>query len=263
MSIALRVIDRSNVVLSEASGDSETWLFHQLPYNSGDRIEISCGLEGCFIVTRLDDAMAPALCYLKSGQAVFEVPFGEVRSSYSPLAFSGDKHCLSVRIATAGEIAAYRNVAFNPYDGPSNTALFPRAWATAETPGISAFAARCAIDGEKANWSHGAWPFTSWGINRDPTACLTIDFGREVVVERAAIYLRADFPHDSWWTSAILRLSDGSERTVALQKTGAAQVVDLAQERTSWIKVFALEKADDVSPFPALTQLEIWGADPL
>ena len=43
-----------------------------------------------------------------------------------------------------------------------------------ETGGEAVFAARNAIDGIYENSSHGEWPYQSWGINRDPNACLTL-----------------------------------------------------------------------------------------
>ena len=51
------------------------------------------------------------------------------------------------------------------------------------------------------NASHGEYPYQSWGINQDPKAALTVDFGRPVVIE-IRLTLRADFPHDGWWEEA-------------------------------------------------------------
>ena len=67
-----------------------------------------------------------------------------------------------------------------------------------ETRGEAVFAARNAVDGIYENGAHGSWPYQSWGINRDPNAALTIDFGRAVTVDEIHLTLRADFPHDSW-----------------------------------------------------------------
>lgn len=63
-----------------------------------------------------------------------------------------------------------------------------------ETRGEAVFAARNAIDGIFENSAHGEYPYQSWGINRDPNAALTLDFGREVLLDELRITERADFP---------------------------------------------------------------------
>ena len=60
-----------------------------------------------------------------------------------------------------------------------------QASANVETRGESVFAARNAIDGVKANRSHGAWPFESWGINRQDDAQLTLESVSYTHLERA------------------------------------------------------------------------------
>ena len=61
-----------------------------------------------------------------------------------------------------------------------------------ETRGEAVFAARNAIDGVYENDAHGIWPYQSWGINRDPNAALTLDFGRPVTIDELRLTLRAD-----------------------------------------------------------------------
>ena len=92
------------------------------------------------------------------------------------------------------EIAQRRNLAFNCYDTHRDLGLYPHASANVETRGEAVFAARNAIDGVWENASHGEWPYQSWGINRDPNAALTVDFGREVLLDELRITERADFP---------------------------------------------------------------------
>ena len=38
------------------------------------------------------------------------------------------------------------------------------------------------------------------GINQNEDAKITIDFGREVEIDKLALVLRGDYPHDSFWT---------------------------------------------------------------
>ena len=113
----------------------------------------------------------------------------------------------------------------------------------------------------KANHYHGEWPYTSWGINRDPNAAWRLDFGRRVMIDEAVLYLRADFPHDAWWRQATLHFSDGSQIRLDLEKTDAGQRFQFPERQTEWVVLDQLIKAEDPSPFPALTQLELWGRE--
>lgn len=230
-------------------------------YEAGDVLRIRTTDVNRHLVLCLDDTLAPTMAYLSGYEFRFPVPFAEARGGYSPRAFTGARHLLTARYATDAEIAAYRNLALNPHDHGGNEALFPRAEANIVTRGETVFAARNAIDGLTASDGHGEWPWTSWGINRDPAARLTVRFGRPVRVDRAAVFIRTDFPHDAWWESATLRFSDGSEIPVRLEKRAGAQVVEFPARVAEWVSVDTLVKADDPSPFPALTQLEIWGTE--
>ena len=130
-----------------------------------------------------------------------------------------------------------------------------------ETRGEAVFAARNAVDGIYENDAHGTWPYQSWGINRDPNAALTIEFGRSVTVDELRLTLRADFPHDSYWTQATVAFDDGSREVLQLTKTAAPQTFAITPRTAKSLKLFELKKAEDPSPFPALTQLEAWGTE--
>lgn len=260
MELSLKVEDAGGTVLASTTGTDETVLVYRGAYGEGDRLVVEADSDGHIVLT-LDDAIAPAPVYLRGGRHVFSVPFGQKRDSYSAKAFTGDCHRLFVRRARAEEVAAWRNLAFNPLDDASNAALFPHAHANVETRGEAVFAARNAIDGEKANTSHGSWPYTSWGINRDPDAALMLDFGRPVELGELVLYLRADFPHDAWWQKVSVTFSDGETLALSLEKTGRGQHFPFATRRVEWLKLHSLIKADGPSPYPALTQIEAWGRE--
>ncbi|KKX33323.1 carbohydrate-binding protein [Rhizobium sp. LC145] len=260
MELTLKVVNANGAVLASATGGSETLLVYRRVYDEGDRLVVEASEAG-HVVLALDDAISPAVVYLKGRSYSLAIPFGDKRASYSPRAFSGDIHRLYVRKARRDEIELRRNLALNPWDDHANGTLFPHATANVETRGEAAFAARNAIDGEKANDNHGFWPYTSWGINRDPQAALTVEFGRPVQVDEIVFYLRADFPHDSWWEKASVTFSDGQTSCFALAKSGAAQCVSVEPRTVEWIRLHNLIKAEDPSPFPALTQIEVWGKE--
>jgi hypothetical protein len=260
MELTLKVINGAGVVRAQATGTDETFLIFKGRYEAGDHVVVEACAPG-HLVLALDDAMAPTLVCLQGKTYALTVPFDTRRPPYSPRAFTGELHRLHVRKARPEEVAQRRNLALNPFDDHGNATLFPHATASVETRGESQFAARNAIDGEKANDDHGSWPYTSWGINSDPEASLTIDFGRPVLVDEIVLYLRADFPHDAWWETASVTLSSGSTHSFALIKSGAGQRFAIEPQVIDWIRLHSLIKAEDPSPFPALTQIEVWGRD--
>lgn len=259
--LTLSVENAAGESLAFVSGQDEVWMTYEPQYQPGNRLCVSCGEENVFCIVQLDDAMPPAFIYCKEGKISYPVPFGEDRKVFSGRAFAGGRHYLQVRMARQEEIAARKNLALNPWAAHKFDGAFPFASANVETRGEAVFAARNAIDGYKANESHGRWPYTSWGINRDPKAALRIDFGRLVEVDEAVFYLRADFPHDAWWKEGILHFSDGTQVAVKLEKTAAGQSFSFPPKRVEWAVLDSLVKADDPSPFPALTQLELWGTE--
>ena len=111
------------------------------------------------------------------------------------------------------------------------------------------------------NRSHGEWPYESWGINMQDDAEMTVDFGREVLVDKVVLYTLSDFPHDNWWQQVSLKFSDGDEIDWKLEKSQKPHVLKIKEKKISWVKLYKLIKADDPSPFPALSQIEVYGKD--
>ena len=261
MRLQLTVKDKQGTALMSALGEQEAILAYEPEYKEGDYLLIESDGQNVFLLLQLDDAIMPAFVYLSGQQYTLQIPFGEKRKPYSPRAFMGTHHVLCVRFATDDEIQMRKNLAFNPYDEHENHSLFPHASANVETRGESVFAARNAIDGIKCNHNHGEWPFQSWGINQNPDAEIKIDFGRAVSINQALIYLRADFPHDSWWEQVTLMFSDGSQLDAPLIKTSEGQSVMFESRTVNWIKMNRLIKSNNPSPFPALTQIELYGTE--
>lgn len=259
--IKLKLINSAGQTLLTRPAAARVSLVNRAAYRPGDYIALETGMPGQYLVVQFEDTLPPALVYVTGREVDFPIPFGEQASTYSPKAFAGDCHILRARFATAEEIAARRNLAFNPYDRHGDTGLYPHAHANVETRGEAVFAARNAVDGVYENDSHGTWPYQSWGINRDPQAALTLDFGRPVTLDEVRLTLRADFPHDSWWTAATVRFSDGSTEVLTLKKTGEPQSFAITPRTVTGLTLCELKKADDPSPFPALTQIEAWGTE--
>lgn len=260
MLLTISITDAAGKVKAEASGEDDVRLVYGAAYEEGDEIRMAADKPG-YVVALLEDSMAEAFGYL-FGAYRLVIPFGEKRVSYSPKSFTGEIHLLWARVAGEQEIAQRRNLCFNPFDSHDNEGLFPHASANVETRGESVFAARNAVDGCYANDSHGPWPYQSWGINRQADAEITIDFGRDVTIDKLVITLRADFPHDNWWQKATIRFSDGSVFVPEFLKTGRPQSFPIPPRTVRWLKMGELVKDEtDPSPFPALTQLEAWGME--
>lgn len=251
-------IVRDGKPLASAEGSKEVYLVYKEAYREGDKIRLTVKEAG-FITLQLDAVLGRSVLYTNGAPFEMSIPFGQRHECYQDMAFKGESHYLWARCAYEWEYRAYRNLSLNPYDCHENTSLFPHAFANIETRGESVFAARNAIDGLVASNDHGRWPWTSWGINRDPEAKLTLEFGREVRADRIVLYLRADFPHDAWWTEGLITFSSGRELKLKLEKKDGPQVFTFEEEAFTSLSLDHLIKADDPSPFPALSQLEVYG----
>lgn len=255
----IKIINDKNNVLAQACGEEEVNLFYEGAYQQGDTIVLEAPAPR-HLWLQVDDALGKSLVYV-TGQVTYQIPFAEKRINLSPKAFSGERHLLCARTAQDFEVEAYRNLAINVNDWHGLKNCYPHAAANVETRGESVFAAQNAIDGVTLNTSHGAWPYQSWGINMQDDARIRIDFGREVEADCILLYTRADFPHDNWWKQVQFTFSDQSSETYDLEKSVKPHKLSFAEKRISWLEMHDMKKADDPSPFPALTQIEVYGRE--
>ena len=253
--------DWDHINKAENEGDKQVILAWDGEYRKGDIIEFSGITPHKFYKVKVDAAIEEALVLIDTENVIYTVPFYEKKTSYNPLAFYGNRHYISIREAASYEISAYKNLALNPFDQHDVEGIYPHASANVETRGEAVFAARNAIDGVIATRSHGEWPYESWGINRQDDAELKIDFGREVDIDEIRLYTRADFPHDNYWVQGKLTFSDGSEMVINMEKHIDEPHIfkGIDKRKVIWLKLSELIKSDDESPFPALTQIEVYG----
>lgn len=257
----LQVIDNTGNKKAEATGKEMAVLAYKGVYEPGDRIRIQVPAADMWYVIRIDDTMDEALVYLTETELNYEIPFDEKKKSYNPKAFTGERHYLTLRGANDWELRGRRNLAKNVLDQHGYHGCFPHAWANVETRGESVFAARNAIDGVVANLSHGSWPFESWGINQQKDAAFTLEFGRPVDMDELVLYTRADFPHDNWWVNATVVFSDGTIQVLEMEKRIEPHRFPCVKKGITWLRLEQLIQAEDPSPFPALTQIEVYGTD--
>ena len=259
MSITLR--DEEGREKCMVQGEDQILMVFEGEYKPGDRICFGTDETESYYVIRVDGAMDEAYVYLTKETLEYVIPFGEKKISCNPVSFTGDRHYITMRKAEDYENSCYRNLAKNVMDQHGDPGCYPHVHANVETRGESVFAARNAIDGVVANESHGQWPYESWGINRQDDAELTLEFGRPVDMDRIVLYTRADFPHDNWWVQATLTFSDGRREVVHMEKSVRPHVFAIEKKQITWLKLGDLIKADDPSPFPALTQIQVYGTN--
>lgn len=256
--LTLRIISKEGMILCEDSKEGFVSIVNTMEYQEGDRIVLESSEKNIHVMLQLDDGMGSAVVYLTDTLS-YSIPFGEKRISYSPKAFSGNRHYLYVKELAKEELKLYRNLALNMYDQHGDTNCFPHATANVETRGEAVFAARNAIDGVCENRSHGEWPYQSWGINKQEDAEMTVCFGRAVMADKIVLYTRSDFPHDNWWKQVTLSFSDGMSIVWELEKSSLPHILHFQKKRITWVRLSNLIKADDPSPYPALSQIEVYG----
>ena len=249
---------RGGKLLCESSGEHEAHLYYQGEYRAGDEIRVACDTP--YVELQVDQAIMPARLYLPSGEMVYRLPLsGDGPDAYPPFAFEGDRHVLSLK---PDPFRGYRNLALNPADQRGEVSAYPHIEANVETRNESVFAARNVIDGMHIANGHGKWPYQSWGIGAREDAHITLDFGREVLIDAMTLYLRADFPHDAYWVEGTVVMSDGHSRSFPLSgMEGPQRLVFGSIHRVSWIRMERFIKCDMPSAFPALREWEVWGQD--
>ncbi|MFP8917592.1 hypothetical protein ACLI5Y_12360 [Enterococcus innesii] len=261
--LTLKLIDHEGDTIKEHIHSEEVYLaFKDRTYQAGEKIMLTTTKAPLFVWLQVDEALAPSLVYLKESEWIFPIITDDtLRRAYSPKLFSGKRHYLHAWLAKEYEINAYRNLAVNAHDQKNHSGAYPHAHANVETRNDSTFFARNAIDGMIANENHGSFPYQSWGINQQADAQLTIDFGRIVEIDKIALVLRGDYPHDSYWTQATLEFSNGQQEILRPTNQLDRQYFSFTKIRTSSILLKELIKHHDESPFPALTQIEIYGIE--
>ena len=270
MKLTLSVVSVDGALKHVSEGEDEVFLGWRGAYEPGDKLVVTCDAEEAHLVMRLDECLTESRVLLRDGRFEFPVPFGDAQKSYGAgRAFEGERHAARVRAEDSREAGAWRNLALNAHDltpgegvladVPRDAApvLFPHASTNAE-PNNPQFIARNAIDGVIESGMHGSWPHESWGVAGRADAWLQVDFGEPAVADELHLYLRADFPHDTCWEQATVTLSDGTELSLTLEKTGACQTFDLGHRTIEWLRLGDLIKRDE-DGFPGLSQLEVWG----
>lgn len=261
MGISLTIsLQRNGETIYRKQGTDEVFYTYRGEYQKGDRILIAASESPLQLHIQLDASLPESLVYLKDPVFSFLIPFEEEKKPYGQQAFSAVRHYGQIRVYSQKERYNYRNLALNAYDFQDNETLFPHVLTNVPQTNPQ-FYARNVIDGVIANQNHGSFPHGSWSIGGREDAWLRIDFGKEVYVDEIHIYLRADFPHDTYFEDAQMTFSDGKVMKCLLRKTADAQIISLKGKALQWIELSNFKRAKDPSPFAAISQIVVMGWD--
>ncbi len=72
--------------------------------------------------------------------------------------------------------------------------------------------------------------------------------------------VRADFPHDSYWKSAVVEFSDGSLVPIQITNSADFQEFSFPKRQVSWFRFHDLVP-EDPARWCAFIKVEAWGHD--
>ncbi len=256
--IYLKIIDKQGSLKFKEQGKNLK-VPYKGEYQEGDKIRVDI-TEGEFVAVKLDEKLQESIVHIPNKSLIFEVPMGPLMKGYHKETFAGDEHVLCAREVDDDEIYAYRNIALNPHDKHGEDRAFPHASANFVTRGDPCFYERNAIDGNTENKGHGSFPYHSWAGGARDDLEYRIDFGQKVEVEKFVVYLRADFPHDTYWKAIDFEFSDGTSITGNFDGIADGQEVVLPEKKeTEYVILKNLTQVSLPLSWAALSQLEVYG----
>ena len=254
--ILLKIVDVGRCEKFRACGD-DIDIVYEGEFKDGDKIIID--LQGIdYIAVKLDEHLEESIVYCPNKRFYFIVPRGRAKDCYHSDSFEGTKHRLRVREVTKDEFYSYRKISLNSHDSQISK-CYPHAVANFVTRNEAYFLERNAIDGVIRNESHGYYPYHSWAGGAREDLEYWLYFGTEVEVDKIDFYLRADFPHDTYWKSMDVEFSDGSVVPASFEETAAAQRISFEPKVTSYIHLTNFKQAAEPLSWAALTQIEVFG----
>jgi len=256
--IELGILNKDNITLFEDKGEDINCVYNG-EYQEGDKIVIK-KRDTDFLAIQFDESLQESIIYLPTSSFEFEIPFGNLLQGYDQKAFSGNAHHIKVREPEEDELYAVRNISLNSHDRRGQKKYYPHAYANLVTREDVCFFERNAIDGICNNEGHGAYPYHSWAGGAREDLEYYIDFGREVEIEKLVFYLRADFPHDTYWKNIDIEFSDGTKVSADLEGTKEGQEVVLPEIiKTKTVHLTNFKQVSFPLSWAALSQVQVYG----
>ncbi len=258
LTIEVLIVNKDGKELLSQKGENVD-ITYEKEYQEGDKIVIR-KKDADYIALKLDDYLAKSVVFSESSSLEFEIPFGNLKRGYDKDAFSGKRHRIKAYEPSDDVKYGYRNIALNSHDRRGQKRYFPHAYANLVTREDVCFFERNAIDGVCENKGHGDYPHHSWAGGAREDLEYYIDFGAKVEIEKIVFYLRADFPHDTYWKAVDVEFDDGTRETSNFIETDKGQELLLSEKKITR-KIHLTNFKQAVYPFSwaALSQIEVYG----
>ena len=232
--------------------------FYDEYYKEGETFTVSCDTD--FVKVSFDESQVLSIIYVPTHEFTYTVPIGKAITAYDGQSWSKKGHKIVVCEVSEEEAYGLRNIALNSVDFAVNQKTFPHAEANLVTRGDPVFEAKNAIDGVCDNSNHGEYPYHSWAAGAREDMVYTIDFGTEVEIEKIIFFLRADFPHDTYWKSVNVKFSDGEKVPANFIMTAEGQELKLDNpKKTTSITLIDFKQVSEPLSWAALSQIEVVG----
>ena len=256
--IELKIINKDNKILLCEKGEKIDVLYNA-EYQDGDKIVIHKN-DTEYLALKLDDTLAESIIFATSSKVEFEIPSGVLKRGYDEKAFAGCSHRI-VAYEPSDEVKyGTRIISLNSHDKRGQKRYFPHAYANLVTREQVSFFERNAIDGVCDNSCHGDYPYHSWAGGAREDLEYYIDFGTDVEVDKIVFFLRADFPHDTYWKSLEVQFSDGTRSSANFEQTADGQELLFDEPKTTrTIHLTNFKQAVYPFSWAALSQIEVYG----
>lgn len=255
--ISCRIIDGSGQLLEEFRGERIDRTFVGA-YPPDAFAEVKS--DSPYLRLSFDESQAESTVLVPDGRLTYRFPCGDELLAYDANSWRREEHRILLEEVEETAFFSRRELALNSLDTVSNKQCFPHAAASFVTRNEPVFAARNAIDGVIDNSCHGAYPYHSWSAGAKTDMDFVLDFGEDAAVEEIVFYLRADFPHDSYWDSLRVTFDDGTQKTVHFVKSAEGQRLTLpAPVITRRLRLSDFTQPESPPSFAALTQIQVFG----
>ena len=213
-----------------------------------------------YLAIKLDETLEESIIFSPLSTIEYPVPSGALMAGYDKNAFGGTSHRLIAYEPEDSVKYGERKISLNSHDIKGQKKYFPHAYANLVTREAPCFFERNAIDGVRENKGHGDFPYHSWAGGAREDLEYYIDFGTLVEVEKAVFFLRADFPHDTYWKSVDVEFDDKTRFTADFIKTNEGQELILPEKKTTrTVHLTNFKQAELPFSWAALSQVEIFG----
>ena len=256
--IDLKILNKNGDEKFTAKGIQIDVVYDRI-FEEEDKIVITAS-DSEYLAIKLDETLKESIIYTPSKSFEFIIPKKELMACYSPDAFSGNEHKITVYEPDDEVKYSSRLISQNPLDQRGQKKFYPHAYANLVTREAPCFYERNAIDGVCDNSNHGDYPYHSWAGGAREDLEYYLDFGTEVEIEKIVFYLRADFPHDTYWKSVDVELDDKSRVTANFVKTADGQeLVFDEKKKTRVVHLTNFKQSEIPFSWAALSQIEVYG----